>query len=59
MGDLATTTTHSIELQRARFEWDLSAGTRSFFGLHSVLLWSNPSLMLMLEPLANERGRRR
>lgn len=56
MGDLATATTHSIELQRARFEWDLNAGTLSFFGLHLVLFWSNPSLMLMLEPLAHEIG---
>lgn len=56
MSEQSVATNPSIELQRARFAWDLEAGTLSFFGLHSVLFWSNPSLMLMLQPLAHEMG---
>lgn len=56
MSDKSSTGTYSIELHRARFEWDLDAGKLSFFGLPSVLFWSNPSLLRMLQPLADEVG---
>lgn len=48
--------THSIELQRARFEWELDSGKLTFFGLPAVLFWSNPSLLRMLQPLVEEVG---
>lgn len=47
---------HTIELNRAKFDWDLAQGKVSFFGLPSVLFWLNPSLLRMLQPLAEEVG---
>lgn len=37
-------------------QWDIDKGTFIFFGLPSVTFWINPSLMTMLQPLAEEVG---
>jgi signal transduction histidine kinase len=47
---------HRIELNRAPIEWDLDRGTVSFFGLSTVMFWTEPSLLRLLEPLAQEIG---
>lgn len=49
-------TTHTVELNNATFEWDLTQGSLNFFGLPAALFWLNPSLYTMLEPLAAEVG---
>lgn len=55
MNTLATTKP-SIEVNSASFEWQLEQGSLHFFGLPSVLFWLNPSLLRMLQPLAEEVG---
>ena len=47
---------HEITLNQVPIRWDLDAGNLSFFGLPSVLLWSNPSLYRMLKPLVDHVG---
>jgi hypothetical protein len=45
-----------VELQNVPIRWDLENGTLSFFGIDSALFWTNPSLVNMLAPLAEEVG---
>ena len=40
----------------ANINWDLNKGNLSFFGIDSALFWTDPSLMYMLAPLAEEVG---
>ncbi len=49
---------HQIELNRVPIEFDLDRGTLSFFGLSSALFWTDPSLLRLLQPLADEIGPR-
>lgn len=46
-----------IELQKAKIIWDLENGNVSFFGIDSALFWTDPSLIHMLAPLAEEVGK--
>ncbi|MEY8216029.1 MAG: GGDEF domain-containing protein [Colwellia sp.] len=46
----------NIELNGAAIDWDLNKGSFNFFGLDSVLFWTNPSLMRIFAPLAKEHG---
>jgi|GEM_PF-1110259 len=45
-----------IVLNNVPIKWDLERGTFTFFGLPSALFWINPSLLKMLEPIAQEIG---
>jgi rsbT co-antagonist protein RsbR len=51
-----TTQRHSITLNHVPIEWNLDDGYMTFFGISSVLFWTNPSLYRMLEPLVEETG---
>ena len=46
----------SIRLNDVDIEWDLDRGNLSFFGLDSVLFWTNPSMYRLLAPLVEELG---
>lgn len=46
----------SITINNAPITWNPAAGDVSFFGISSVLFWTNPSLFRMLEPLVEEIG---
>ena len=48
--------TNEIELNGAPVKWSLEQGTFTFFGINSALFWLNPSLLSMLQPLADEIG---
>ena len=48
--------TFEIELHRAPMVWDLEGGSFTFFGLDSAMFWTDPSLVRMLAPLAEEIG---
>jgi diguanylate cyclase (GGDEF)-like protein/PAS domain S-box-containing protein len=48
--------TAEIELNGVPVKWSLEQGTFTFFGLKSALFWLNPSLLSMLQPLADEIG---
>jgi hypothetical protein len=45
-----------IELHQVPIVWDLENGNMSFFGMDSSLFWTDPSLVRMLAPLAEEIG---
>ncbi|MBL9101069.1 MAG: hypothetical protein JNL82_08935 [Myxococcales bacterium] len=45
-----------IRLNSVDIEWDLHRGDLSFFGLDSVLFWTNPSMYHLLCPLVDELG---
>ena len=45
-----------IELNGVPVKWNLEQGTFTFFGIKSALFWLNPSLLSMLQPLADEIG---
>ena len=45
-----------IELNRVPISWNLEKGCLNFFGLDSALFWTDPSLVHMLAPLAEEIG---
>lgn len=45
-----------VELHKAHIHWDLEKGNLSFFGIDSALFWTDPSLVCMLAPLAEEVG---
>jgi signal transduction histidine kinase len=47
---------HEIELNRVPIQWDLDRGSLSFFGLSSVMFWTDPSMLRLLEPLVDEIG---
>ncbi len=46
----------NIHLNGVDIEWDLERGNVSFFGLDSVLFWTNPSMYRLLAPLVEELG---
>jgi rsbT co-antagonist protein RsbR len=46
----------SIRLNDVDIEWNLERGNVSFFGLDSVLFWTNPSMYRLLAPLVEELG---
>ncbi|HEY0138122.1 MAG TPA: hypothetical protein VGB85_28745, partial [Nannocystis sp.] len=46
----------SHEVDGASLTWDLSRGTLNFLGLPSALLWLDPSLRRLIEPLVHEVG---
>jgi rsbT co-antagonist protein RsbR len=46
----------SIRVGSVDIEWDLTRGDLRFFGLDSVLFWTNPSLYHLLAPLVEETG---
>jgi rsbT co-antagonist protein RsbR len=56
MSDTLAPTSYTVEVQQVPFEWQLDRGQVNFFGLPSVLFWLNPSLLHMLQPLAEEIG---
>lgn len=45
-----------ITVNRVLIEWLLDEGDLRFFGLSSVLFWTNPSVYRMLAPLVDEVG---
>jgi hypothetical protein len=45
-----------IELHNVPIVWDMENGNLSFFGIDSALFWTDPSLVYMLAPLAEEVG---
>ncbi len=45
-----------IELHQVPIVWDLENGNLSFFGIDSALFWTEPSLVHILAPLAEEFG---
>ena len=45
-----------VELHNVPIRWDLENGILSFFGIDSALFWTDPSLVNMLAPLAEEVG---
>lgn len=45
-----------IRLNSVDIAWDLRRGDLSFFGLDSVLFWTNPSMYRLLCPLVEELG---
>ena len=49
--------TFEVELHRIPIRWDLEKGTVSFFGIDSAMFWTDPSLVNMLVPLAEEVGK--
>lgn len=46
-----------IEIHRTPIVWDLEDGNLSFFGIDSALFWTDPSLVHMAAPLAEEVGK--
>jgi len=46
----------SINVNGVDIDWDLNKGTFTFFNTPSALFWINPSLLTMLQPLAEEVG---
>lgn len=46
----------AIELNKVPIAWDLENSNLSFFGIDSALFWTDPSLIQMLLPLAEEVG---
>lgn len=48
--------TFSAELNRTLLEWDLDAGTLHVAGRRAAMFWVDPSLLRMLQPLADELG---
>lgn len=46
----------SININGVDIDWDTDKGTFNFFGTPSALFWINPSLLTMLQPLAEEVG---
>ena len=51
-----TANSFEITLNHAPITWDLESGNLSFFGLDAALFWTDPSLVRMLAPLAEEIG---
>ncbi|MCP4671390.1 MAG: hypothetical protein GY857_08780 [Desulfobacula sp.] len=47
----------AIELNKVPIVWDLNNSNLSFFGIDSALFWTDPSLIRMLLPLAEEVGK--
>ncbi len=47
---------YSIKLHQIPIEWDLDNGGLSFFGIDSALFWTDPSMIHMLAPIAEELG---
>jgi hypothetical protein len=45
-----------IELHKVPIVWDMENVNLSFFGIDSALFWTDPSLVYMLAPLAEEVG---
>ncbi|UQA62529.1 STAS domain-containing protein [Polyangium aurulentum] len=52
----STETSYTLQMGPGNFHWDFDRGMIITHGLPSVLLWSNPSLLRMLLPLAEEVG---
>ena len=46
-----------VELHKVPIRWDLENGIVSFFEIDAALFWSDPSLLNMLAPLAEEVGK--
>ena len=46
----------SININGVDIDWDPQKGTFTFFGIPAALFWINPSLLTMLQPLAQEIG---
>jgi signal transduction histidine kinase len=47
---------HHIEVNRVPLEFDLERGSVRFFGMSTVMFWTDPSLLKLLAPLAEEVG---
>jgi hypothetical protein len=45
-----------VELHKIPIHWNLEKGLLSFFGIDSALFWTDPSLVNMLAPIAEEVG---
>jgi len=45
---------YAIELNRAPITWDIERGKLTFFGLPATMLWLNPSLLRLFQPVVNE-----
>lgn len=46
----------SVKVNQVDIAWDLDRGDLSFFGLDSVLFWTDPSMYRLLAPLVDEVG---
>ncbi|MBL8976414.1 MAG: hypothetical protein JNK56_37775, partial [Myxococcales bacterium] len=46
----------SIRVNQVDIEWDLDRAELKFFGLDSVLFWTDPSMYRLLAPLVDEIG---
>ncbi|MCB9718026.1 MAG: hypothetical protein H6712_29520 [Myxococcales bacterium] len=47
---------YELELNRVPLVFDLDRGSLSVFGLSSAMFWTEPSLLRLLQPLAEEAG---
>lgn len=56
MSDQNQAAFHEVTLNRVPIQWSLNEGTLSFFGIHAAMFWLNPSLLRMLQPMADEVG---
>lgn len=46
----------AIRVNQVDIEWDLDRGDLRFFGIDSLLLWTDPSMLRLLAPLVDEIG---
>lgn len=46
----------NINVNGVDISWDTEKGTFTFFGIPAVTFWINPSLLTMLQPIADEIG---
>jgi rsbT co-antagonist protein RsbR len=51
-----TSITHSLTVDNCLFTWQIGRGTMATAGVRAIVLWLDPSLRYMLEPLAQETG---
>ena len=47
---------YEIELNQIPIVWELENGTLSFYGIKSAMFWINPSILTMIQPMADEIG---
>ena len=48
---------YQVVINKIPIRWDLEKGNLSFFGMDSALFWTDPSIVNMLTPIADELGK--
>lgn len=48
---------YQVDINNMPIRWDLEKGNLSFFGMDSALFWTDPSIVNMLTPMAEEIGK--